>query len=432
RSMTLETLRKMAIGGIHDQVGGGFSRYAVDRTWTVPHFEKMLYDNALLLSAYTHGYQLSGEPMLRDTATGIADWALRELRGPEGAFMSALDADSDGVEGLFYTWTEPELQAALGDLYETATRWLTPGSFEGRIVLEARGDFDALTVAERQTVRQRLLDARTTRVRPQTDTKRLTAWNGLMIGALARAGSAFERPDFTDAAQLAARFVLTSMRTPEGHLLRSSDGERAKLNGYLEDHAFLLEGLLGLYEATFDPDWFGAAREIADAMIVRFGDDQNGGFFSTSSDHEQLLTRRKDLEDNPIPSGNSSAALGLLRLAALTGDYSYEERAAGVFALVGDVAPRNAHAFGHLLTALDFHLLPTQEVALAGDDVAALAAVVRHHFRPHVVLAGPPGDGVPLMQGRTPVAGQAAAYVCERFACLQPMTDADALSAALH
>jgi uncharacterized protein YyaL (SSP411 family) len=225
--------------------------------------------------------------------------------------------------------------------------------------------------------------------------------------------------------------VLRDLRDPDGRLLRTYRDGEAKLNAYLEDHAFLVEALLSLYEATFDPRWFAAARETADAMIERFADDERGGFFETSADHERLVARRKDLEDNPIPAGNSSAAYGLLRLAALTGEHEYERRAAGVIRLLQTVAPRHPQAFAHLLQAIDFHLARVREVALVGEDTRPLERVVRERFRPHLVLAGGERDGVPLLEGREPVDGRAAAYVCERFACQRPVTEPDELAALL-
>jgi uncharacterized protein YyaL (SSP411 family) len=269
----------------------------------------------------------------------------------------------------------------------------------------------------------RLFELRERRGRPGLDDTRLTSWNALAIAALAEAGAVLERQDYIDAAVAAADFVDTKMRDEAGRLLRTwKDGE-AKLNAYLQDHAFLLEALLVLYEATFDPRWFALARSTADTMIERFADTERGGFFETSDDHEQLVARRKDLEDNPIPSGNSSAAFGLLRLAALSGEHAYEERAEGIFRLLAPLLPQHPQAFAHLLQALDFHLAKVQEVALAGDDATPLARVVRSRFRPHVVLAGGPAGGVPLMEGREPVEGRAAAYVCENFACRRPVTE---------
>ena len=441
--MALFTLRSMAGGGIYDHVGGGFARYAVDATWTVPHFEKMLYDNALLARAYLHGFQLTGDPALRRTAEETLDWALRELRMPDGGFASALDADSEGVEGKFYVWTIDELRDALGDDpadADAAIAWLgatsqgnVPGE-PGVNVLESRGPEPP--AEQRERIRARLLEVRAQRVRPGLDDKRLAAWNALMIAALAEAGAVLEREDLLAAARDTATFVLERMRTPDGRLLRTFNAGQARLNAYLEDHAFLLEALLTLYEATFEDRWFDEARALGDALLERFADPERGGFFSTSSDHEQLLTRRKDLEDAPIPSGGSAAALGLLRLAALTGEHRYEEVALGQLRLLHELAPQHPTAFGHLLQALDFHLAPTREVALAGDGagVAALARVVRERLRAHVVLAGAV-DGapstVPLLEGRGPVDGRAAAYVCERFACKRPVTTPGELRALL-
>src|SRR3954452_3054626 len=438
REMSLYTLRAMASGGMYDQVGGGFARYSVDATWTVPHFEKMLYDNALLARAYVHGWQVSGDAILRRTAEETLDWTLREMRAPEGGFYSALDADSEGVEGKFYVWTVAELRDVLGSDADAAIDWFgatEQGNSERPTVLESPAPEPPAEGRDR--VRARLLEARATRVRPGLDDKRLAAWNALMIGALAEAGAVLERPDFVDAARDAAAFVLDRMRTPEGRLLRTFNAGQARLNAYLEDHAFLLEALLTLYEATFEERWFVAARELADTIVARFADPENGGFFSTSDDHEALVARRKDIDDAPIPSGGSAAAFGLLRLAALTGEAEYERYALGQIRLLSEIAPRHPTGFGHMLQAMDFSLAPTREVALAGGPagVAALAGVVRSGFRPHLVVAGGSGEtetAVPLMEGRAPVEGHAAAYVCERSACQRPVTGGDELRALLE
>ncbi len=435
--MSIATLRAMATGGIYDQVGGGFSRYSVDRTWTVPHFEKMLYDNALLARAYLHGWQVSGDELLRRVTVETLDWVLREMRAPEGGFYSALDADSEGVEGRFYVWSEAELRSVLGDLADEAIAYFgatVPGNFEGTNVLEGRGTEPA---AERLgEIKRLLLEARSARVRPGLDDKRLTAWNALMISALAEAGAVLERPDYVEAATAAAGFVLSELRDAEGRLLRTYNDGRAKLGAYLEDHGFLLEALITLYEATFDPRWFAEARVLADVLVERFGDPERGGFFSTAIDHEELIARRKDLDDAPIPSGSSSAAFGLLRLAALTGEHGYEQQAVGALRLLHEVAGRHPVAFGHLLQAIDFYLAPVKEVALVGEDVGQLARVVRGAFRPHVVVAGSAGvnpgtEEVPLLEGRSPVNGLAAAYVCEHFACRRPVTTPEELEALL-
>src|ERR687898_1310691 len=320
------------------------------------------------------------------------------MRGPEGGFFSALDADSEGEEGRFYVWTVEELRAALEDEPDAdeAIAWFGAtdrGNFEGRNI-PVRGPGEP---ERRGEWRRRLYDVRAQRVWPGMDDKRLSSWNALMISALADAGSVLERADYVEAARAAADFVLRELRDGEGRLLRSWKDGRAKLNAYLEDPAFLLEALLTLYEATFEPRWFSEARALADTTIERFADEARGGFFETSSDHEQLVARRKDLEDHPIPAGNSSAAYGLLRLAALTGEHEYEARAESVLRLLHELAPKHPQAFGHLLQALDFRLAPVKEVALVGDELRPLERVVRGSFRPHLVMAGGEPDGVPLL-----------------------------------
>ncbi len=445
RELALQSLRAMAHGGIHDQLGGGFARYSVDAAWVVPHFEKMLYDNALLARAYLHGWQVSGEEELRAVAVDTLDWVLRELRGSEGGFHSALDADSEGVEGKFYVWSRDELHAVLDDerLTRIAIDWFGADghpNFEGAHILVTAGGTEPgpPPPPELPEIRRRLLAARATRIRPALDDKRLTAWNALMIAALADAGAVLGRADYLDAARTAADFVLRELRDADGRLLRSWNAGRARLPAYLEDHAFLLEALLTLYEATFEERWFVAARELADTLLARFADRERGGFFSTADDHERLLARRKDLEDTPIPSGSSSAAYGLLRLALLTGEAVYEDAARSVVALLHPLAVRHPTAFGHLLQVIDLlQADDAREVAIVGEDGAdELLAVVRGAFRPHLVLAGAAAaEGeepvVPLLRGRGPVDGAAAAYVCERFSCLAPVTAPEALAAAL-
>jgi uncharacterized protein YyaL (SSP411 family) len=416
--MTRKTLTAMAARGMYDQIGGGFARYSVDAHWLVPHFEKMLYDNALLARAYLHGWQVLGDDQFRRVATETLDWALREMRGPEGGFYSALDADSEGEEGKFYVWQRAEVAGLIG---EDGANWFgttARGNWEGKNILTRGQDGPD----ELDEWRSRLYEARAQRVWPGLDDKRLASWNALMITALAEAGAVLGREDYLDAARAAAGFVLTAMHDESGRLLRTWKDGQGRLNAYLEDHAYLVEALLTLYEATFEPRWFAAARATADTMIERFADEERGGFFDTASDHERLLARRKSLEDNPIPSGNSSAAFGLLRLAALSGEHDYERRAVGVFRLLHEIAPRHPQAFAHLLQALDFHFAAVKEVAIVGADAGPLERVVRDRFRPHLVLAGGEPDGVPLLEGRTPVDGRAAAYVCENFACKRPVT----------
>ena len=430
------TLDAMLAGGIYDQLGGGFARYSVDATWLVPHFEKMLYDNALLARAYLHGWQATGHERYRRVVEETLDWALREMRGPEGGFYSALDADSEGEEGRFYVWTPEQIEAALGDDAESIARFYgvtERGNFEGRNVLHLAEGAGAEPPEGLAGARRRLLEARARRARPGLDDKRLAAWNALMLGTLSEAGAVLEREDYLDAARACAEFVWGEMRDADGNLLRAWKDGRARLNAYLEDHAFLLEALLDLYEATLEQTWFERARSLAEATIARFGDPERGGFFSTSGDHESLIARRKEIGDHPIPSGNSSAALGLLRLAALTGERAYEDQALSVLRLFADPALRHPESFAHLLRAIDFHLTPTKEVALIGDNLSELAATVRGKHRPHLVLAGgPEGTGAPeLLQGRTAIDGKPTAYVCESFTCKQPVTNASALASLL-
>jgi uncharacterized protein YyaL (SSP411 family) len=385
RTMTLDTLRAMASGGIHDQIGGGFARYSVDDTWTVPHFEKMLYDNALLARVYLHGWQACGEGRLLEVCRDTLDWALREMRGPEGGFYSALDADSEGIEGRFYVWTIAELREALGGEAlggdaNVAIAWLgvsEEGNFvdphhpqPGFNVLQDRGPRP--DDATRERIRARLLEARERRERPGLDDKRLTSWNALMIAALADAGAALAEPRYLDAARACAEFVLRDLRDhgsapagERGRLLRTYNDGQAKLDAYLEDHAFLLEALIVLFEATCEERWLAAATALAGEMIARFSDPERGGFFSTASDGEALIARRKDIEDTPIPAGASSAAVGLLRLAELTGEAEYERHAVSVLRLMYEIAPRHPTAFGHLLQALHWRLSPARPIACA-------------------------------------------------------------------
>jgi uncharacterized protein YyaL (SSP411 family) len=430
------TLDAMLAGGIYDQLGGGFARYAVDSAWLVPHFEKMLYDNGLLARAYLHGWQVLGHDRYRRVCEETLDWLLREMRGPEGGFYSAYDADSEGEEGKFYVWTPAEIRAVLdGPADEFLAYWgvTEQGNFEGKNILHLADGAAAPAPAGLAEARAALLAARATRVPPGLDDKRLTSWNALAIAALAEAGAVLGRDDYLDAASACAEFVLGTMRDDGGHLLRTYKDGRAHLNAYLEDHAFMVEALLVLYEASFDPRWFAAARELAETMIERFGDPERGGFFTTSSDHETLIARRKEVGDHPIPAGNSAAAFGLLRLAALSGEARFAEQARGVLALFGDPAVSHPDSFAHFLRALDFDLSSTREVALVGGELSRLEGVVRAAFRPHVVVAGGPAGATepPLLDARTEIGGEPAAYVCEGFTCNLPVTDPAALEREL-
>jgi uncharacterized protein YyaL (SSP411 family) len=441
------TLDAMLAGGIYDQLGGGFARYSVDAIWLVPHFEKMLYDNALLARAYLHSWQELGHERYRRICEETLNWMLREMRGPEGGFYSALDADSEGEEGKFYVWTAEEVREAVGkdpncsrlsgrqvesllQFYGVTER----GNFEGANVLHLAGGVEMPEPEGLDEMRRALVNARAQRVRPGLDDKRLASWNALAIAALADAGAVLGRDDYLDAARACAEFVLGEMRGPDGNLLRTYKDGRAHLNAYLEDHAFLLEALLTLYEASFETRWFSEAQALAETTIARFGDPGRGGFYSTSADHEELIARRKEVGDHPIPSGNSSAAMGLLRLAALTGEHRYAQHAVEVFRLFAKPAVQHPDAFAHMLRALDFHLSPTHEVALIGDDISDLATVVRKKPPHHLVLAGGPEgtDEPPLLTDRTTVDNRPAAYVCENFTCQLPVTQPDELRQQLE
>jgi uncharacterized protein YyaL (SSP411 family) len=436
------TLDAMMAGGIYDQLGGGFARYSVDAAWQVPHFEKMLYDNALLSRAYLHGWQALGHERYRRACEETLDWALREMRGPEGGFYSALDADSEGEEGRFYVWTPDEIRHVLTgaatdnpNCINFSTRQIDKlmqfygvgesGNFEGRNILHLAGGVDAGEPEALDEMRLALYEARAKRVWPGLDDKRLASWNALMVAALAEAGAALEREDYLDAARACADFIWDRLRDSDGNLLRTYKDDRAHLNAYLEDHAYLLEALLTLYEATFERQWFERAQALAETMIARFADPDRGGFFSTSDDHESLIARRKEIGDHPIPSGNSSAAMGLLRLSALTGNRDYEQQAESVFRLFAKPATQHPESFAHLLRAIDFHLAPTKEVALVGNDLSDLVKAVRSKHRPHLVLAGgQEGTETPdLLQKRPAVDNKPTAYVCEHFTCQAPTTD---------
>jgi uncharacterized protein YyaL (SSP411 family) len=398
----------MALGGMYDLVGGGFHRYSVDREWLIPHFEKMLYDNALLVPAYLHGWLVTGTERHRDVAEETLDYMLRELRLEDGGFASAQDADTEGLEGLTYTWTQddgvpPEL--------------LQP--FEhGRFVI--RGELDP-------DLRARLFEERKQRPKPLRDDKAIASWNGLALAALAEGGRRLERLDLVDAAVRCAEFVLGPLTTPQGRLFRTWRDGRAQHAGVLEDYADVANGLYELHVATGDLRWLEEARRLALLAVELFGDPDQGGFFHTPVDGEQLVSRKKNLDDNPTPSGNSMLAYVLLRLARLWGDAELERQAVGVFRLVARALPQAPSAFGHALCALDLHFSPPRELAVVGGPDSDVARAALAPFDPNAVVAFGPSDDVPLLQGKTPVNGRPAVYVCENFACQAPVTEAAAL-----
>jgi uncharacterized protein YyaL (SSP411 family) len=441
-----KTLDRMARGGIYDQLGGGFARYSTDAEWLVPHFEKMLYDNAQLVRAYLMGYQTTGNAYFKDVVEQVIAYVLRDMTDPSGGFYSSEDADSEGVEGKFYVWTPAEVRELLGDedarLFNAFYDVKTPGNFEGHgsilhmnytpLELAPRlGATESELLAALERGRQVLFEARSRRVRPARDEKVLAAWNGLMLRALAEAAAVLNRADLLSAAVKNADFLLNVMRRPDGALHRTwKPGHSAHLNGYLEDHANVADGLLALYEATFDARWLAAAIDLADIMLERFADDQNGGFFDTSNDHETLITRPKDVFDNATPSGNAVAADVLLRLAVLTDRQHYRSAAEGVLRLLSEPLGRYPLGFARSLDALDFLLGTPKEVAIVGRagaaDTEALLRVVFEPFLPNKVVAG--GDAhVPLLEARPSLDGKATAYVCEHYVCKAPTTDPEEL-----
>ena len=429
--MVRATLDRMAAGGIHDHIGGGFHRYAVDREWHVPHFEKMLYDNAQLARVYTHAWQVTGEERYRRVATDTLGYLLREMRHPEGGFFSSQDADSEGVEGKFFVWSWDELVEAAGEQKAKALGANPHGNWEGTNVLwDPRGE-----ASLDDGTRAKLLEIRERRAHPATDDKILASWNGLAISALAEAGRIFGEPAYTDAALGAAGFVLTRLRRDDGRLLRAWREGRASGPGYLDDYALVADACLTLYEATSDVGFFREARGLAADILRLFADEERGGFFQTSSDAEALVIRPKELYDNAVPSGNSAAAVALQRLALLTGDAQLEEAAASALGLVRDAMAHHPAGFGLALSALDFHVAPVREIAVVGDPAGAepLVEEVWGRYLPnHVLAVGEPGSNeVELLRGRPLVDGKAAAYVCRRFVCGRPVTEAAELAAQL-
>ena len=447
------TLQKMAQGGLYDQLGGGFHRYSVDARWLVPHFEKMLYDNALLAPVYLHAFQITGNPQFRRVVTETLDWVTREMTDPAGGFHATLDADSEGHEGKFYVWTPGELVALLGAddarliaaYYDVTER----GNFEGTNILHVdvplaaaaeRVGTDAATLeAALDRARPILFAARERRVHPGRDDKVLTAWNGLMLRAFAEAAAVLERADYRATATRAADFAFSTLRR-DGRLLRTYKDGQSKLNGYLEDYAFLADGLMALYEATLEPRWLAEARALATTMVEQFWDEADGGFFDTGRDHESLIARPKSVFDNAIPAGNSVAIEVLQRLAVIDDNAAYAEKAQRVLDGLGEPMSRYPTGFGRLLCALDFALATPREIALVGDpdraDMAALLHIIYQRFRPNAILAFRPADArddeqPPLLRGRAMIEGRATAYVCERYACQLPVTTPDALAAQL-
>ena len=443
------TLKKMARGGIYDQIGGGFHRYSVDAMWLVPHFEKMLYDNAQLSRVYLHTWQITGDPFYRQIAEEIYDYILREMTNPEGGFYSTTDADSEGEEGKFFVWDVDELKSLLGDddARVAIEYWgvTERGNFEGHNILYVPNENSVIAQrlnmsedelrAKLAAIKDTLYAARTHRVHPGLDDKILTAWNGMMLASLSEAARVLERDDYREAAQRNAEFLLREMMTDSGRLLRTHKDGQSKIDGYLEDYANLIDGLLELYQTTFDDRWFLTARQLADHVLAHFA-AEDGGFFDTSDEHEALIVRPRNVQDNATPSGNAMMARQLLRLAAYTGEARYDHTAENMLKLLTEALRRYPQAFGESLNAVDMRVAGHQEVAIVGprDDqrTPALLRVVSETYRPNVITAltevSIEGEtDIPLLNYRTMRGDEPAVYVCRNFACAMPVTTPEAM-----
>ena len=456
--MVETTLEKMAYGGIYDQVGGGFHRYSTDAYWLVPHFEKMLYDNALLARLYLHAYQITGRDMYRRITEETLDYVLREMTDPLGGFYSAQDADSEGVEGKFFVWSPEEIRSVLGkeegNIFSQYYGVTDAGNFEGSNILNIKQRLTDFANQQGMSVnnvasiihegKKKLLDVREKRVHPLLDDKVLVSWNGLMLRGFAEAAATFRRVDYTTAAINNANFLLDHMK-PEGRLLRTYRAGQAKLLGYLEDYAFAADGLISLYETTFDARWLTEAISLVDSMIELFWDEQVGGFYDTGSDHENLVVRPRDIFDNAQPCGSSVASDILLRLAVITGNDEYAIKGATPMRALNQVMARSPGGVGHWLSALDFYVSVSKEIAIIGpmenQATQSLLDTVFQQYLPNKVVVGAPGSGtgtagdstadIPLLRQRDMVNGQPTAYVCEHYVCQLPVTDPTALAKQL-
>ena len=451
--MVRTTTTKMAYGGMYDQLGGGFHRYSTDAKWLVPHFEKMLYDNALLSRVYLHYYQVSQDELARETTKGILDYVIREMTNDEGGFYSTQDADSEGHEGKFFVWDIAEIKSVLGEkeanFFCAAYDITDSGNFEGenipnikhslKVVAEKAGvTLDELNASLSQSKRK-LFEVREQRIKPDRDEKVITAWNGLMLASFAEAGVVLDRPDYLDIARKNARFILSKLQR-DGFLLRTYKDGVAKFNAYLEDYAFLIEGLTTLFETSGEIEWLNAALSLTDRMVEEFWDEDNAGFFFTGTSHEKLIVRSKDYFDNATPSGNSVAASVLLRLGILTDSEHFRNLAVSVFREVADSIRKYPSGFGYALSGLDFLLSTPKEVAIIAPEQSSLKTFVRvawERYLPNKVVASAlSGDSaaigsVVLLQNRNLVEGKTAAYVCQNYTCKEPVTEIAAFAEQL-
>ena len=438
--MVERTCRKMAYGGIYDQLGGGFHRYSVDAVWLVPHFEKMLYDNAQLIRVYLQLYQITGDDFYKRIAVETLEYVRREMLDASGGFYSTQDADSEGVEGKFFVWTPEEIFEILGQedaqIFNFYYDVSEEGNFEEKNILNVRyapaEAAQALKIDEKklnevlERGRKKLFEAREKRVKPFRDEKILTAWNGLMLAAFAEASAVLDVPEYLDIAKRNAEFLLTELQR-DGCLLRTWKNGTAKLNAYLEDYANVADGLIELYQASGEIRYLTEAKRLADLMIDEFWDEENGGFYFTANEHEELIVRNKDYYDNATPSGNSVAADVLLKLSKFFADEKYERFAATVLRLVATQISRYPQGFGRALSALEFHLNPAKEIVIVGDVGNDLARAAGQSYVPKAILVrsnDPEAESetLPLLKDRGQVDGKATAYVCENFVCQRPVT----------
>jgi uncharacterized protein YyaL (SSP411 family) len=431
--MTTVTLDKMAYGGMYDQVGGGFHRYSTDDRWLVPHFEKMLYDNALLARVYLDGYRLTGKPLYRRITEEILDFIVREMRDANGGFYSTQDADSEGVEGKFYVWERDEFQEIVGEDSELLARYFNVtdyGNWEDHNILNVPRPPELFCKLEKITEQDlaqkvkaalpRLYMARDKRIHPGRDEKILTDWNGLALRAFADAAAFLGRDDYRKVAEENAAFIFDKLWDGQ-HLLHSFKDGRARFNAYLDDYANVADGLLALYQLTFDERWLRRSESLAGIIIDRFADEEQGGFYFTALDHEELITRTKDFFDNATPSGNSVAADVLLRLSATLDRDDFRKHAERTFAAVENHLAPYASGFGRMLAAVDFAIGPSTEIALVGGT-GDLLATYRKRYLPRTVIAAGESD-IALLRDRRAISGKPTAYVCENLACKQPVTD---------
>ena len=447
------TLDNMAQGGIYDQIGGGFHRYSTDAYWLVPHFEKMLYDNAQLARLYLHAYLVTGRPMYRRITEETLNYVLREMTDPLGGFYSAQDADSEGEEGKFFVWTPQEIQAVLGEedgnLIGGYFGLTEAGNFEGKTILNVPQELTSFAEelgldleqleAKIERAKVSLRDVREERIHPLLDDKVLASWNGLMLRAFAEAAAALNNEKYLNAAIANAEFLVNTMK-PDGRLLRTYRGGQAKLLGYLEDYAFVADGLLALYEATFQQRWLDEAVSLADSMVDLFWDENAGAFYDTGIDHESLVVRPRDVFDNAQPCGGSVASDLLLRLAVITGNQEYTVKATTPLRALHDLMGKAPAGTGHWLAALDFHISNPKELAVIGPRenpaTRLLLDTINGRYLPNKVVVGAEGalgesTQIPLLQDRGMVDGKPAAYVCQNYVCQLPVTEPEALAQQL-